>query len=88
MRRQGNRERPIALSSRRVVAVRVGRRCHRDGQHALIYYAYAEGTVEEKVAATVIARMAAMDGMAGDDTTLIDDIARIIEASSAERAAA
>ena len=28
-------------------------RCHRDGQRALIYYAYAEDTVEETIAATV-----------------------------------
>jgi hypothetical protein len=39
--------------------------------------------VEEKIAATVTARMAVMDGMAGDDTTLLDEIARIIEAASA-----
>ena len=54
-------------------------RCHRDGQRAVIYYAFAEGTVEEKVAATAIARMAAMDGMAGDDTTFIEEIAALIE---------
>jgi hypothetical protein len=30
--------------------------------------------------------MAAMDGMAGDDTALLDSIARVIEASGAERA--
>ena len=45
----------------------------------MIYYAFAEGTVEEKVAATAIARMAAMDGMAGDDTTFIEEIAALIE---------
>ena len=45
----------------------------------MIYYAFAEGTVEEKVAATAIARMAAMDGMAGDDTTFIEEIAARIE---------
>ena len=50
-------------------------RCHRDGQRAVIYYTYGESTVEEKIAAIVIARMAAMDGMAGDDTALLDAIA-------------
>ncbi len=43
----------------------------------MIYYAYAEGTVEEKIAATVL-RMTAMDGMAGDDTTLLEEIALIL----------
>jgi hypothetical protein len=54
-------------------------RAHRDGQRAMIYYAYAEDTVEEKVAARVVERMAAMDGMAGDDTRMIEEIARAIE---------
>jgi len=57
-------------------------RCHRDGQRAVIYYAYAEGTVEEKIAATVLSRMTAMDGMAGDDTTLLEEIALILQCKS------
>jgi hypothetical protein len=36
------------------------------------YYAFAEDTVEERIAATVVTRMAAMDGMAGDDTSIAD----------------
>ncbi len=58
-------------------------RCHRDGQHATIFYAYAEDTVEEAVAATVIARMAAMEGLAGDDTRLLEEIAGVVEARAA-----
>jgi hypothetical protein len=54
-------------------------RCHRDGERAIIYYAFAEGTVEERIAAAVITRMSAMDGMAGDDTTLLDDIGRELQ---------
>ena len=54
-------------------------RCHRDGQRAVVYYAYAEDTVEERIATTVVARMAAMDGMAGDDTAALDDIAALME---------
>jgi hypothetical protein len=53
-------------------------RCHRDGQQATIYYALAEGTVEESIAATVVGRMASMDAMAGEDTALIDAIAQAI----------
>jgi hypothetical protein len=51
----------------------------------MIYYAFAEGTVEEQIAARVVGRMAAMDGMAGDDTAELDDIARIIDELAAER---
>ena len=59
-------------------------RCHRDGQQATVYYAFAEGTVEEKVAARVVGRMASMDGMAGDDTGMLEDIARIIDGLAAD----
>jgi hypothetical protein len=62
-------------------------RCHRNGKAATIWYAFAEATIEEHIAATVIARMLAMDGMAGDDTTLLAAIAAIIEAAAEERAA-
>jgi hypothetical protein len=62
-------------------------RCHRNGKAATIWYAFAEATIEEKIAATVIARMLAMDGMAGDDTALLAAIAEIIEAAAEGRAA-
>ena len=45
--------------------------------------AFAEDTVEERIAATVVARMAAMDGMAGDDTRRIEEIASILELAGA-----
>jgi hypothetical protein len=51
----------------------------------VIYYAFAEDTVEERIAAKVVARMAAMDGMAGDDTALTDEITRVIVESAALR---
>ena len=50
-------------------------RCHRDGEAALIHYAYAEETVEAAIADLVVGRMAAMDRMAGDDTGLFDALA-------------
>ena len=56
-------------------------RCHRDGEQATIYYAFAEATVEEAITATVLRRMAAMEAMAGEDTTLLDAIAALIDAS-------
>jgi hypothetical protein len=62
-------------------------RCHRNGKAATIWYAFAEATIEEQIAATVIARMLAMDGMAGDDTALLAAIAAVIEVAAADRAA-
>jgi hypothetical protein len=62
-------------------------RCHRNGKAATMWYAFAEETIEEQIAATVIARMLAMDSMAGDDTALLATIAEIIEAAAEQRAA-
>ena len=53
-------------------------RCHRDGEEAMIFYAYAEATVEEAIAATVTRRMASMEAMAGEDTSLLDEIADVL----------
>lgn len=77
----GERERSLLIHDLRHSAIQIQQiegRCHRDGKRARIYYAYAEGTVEEKIAATVLNRMTAMDGMAGDDTTLLEEIAHIL----------
>ncbi len=87
----GDRERALVVHDMRHSAIQLAQiegRCHRDGQRALIYYTYAEGTVEEKIAATVITRMASMDAMAGDDTALLDEIARVVDASAGEHEAA
>ena len=51
-----------------------------------MWYAFAEETIEEQIAATVIARMLAMGSMAGDDTALLAAIAEIIEAAAEQRA--
>jgi hypothetical protein len=78
----GDRERSLIVHDMRHSAIQLQQvegRCHRDGQRALIYYAFAEGTIEERIAATVVTRMAAMDGMAGDDTSVMEEIARVIE---------
>jgi hypothetical protein len=84
----GERDRALILHDMRHSAVELQQiegRCHRDGQQATIYYAFAEGTVEEQVASRVVGRMAAMDGMAGDDTSALDDIGRFIDELAAER---
>ena len=49
----------------------------------MIYFAYAEGTVEEGIAATVTRRMASMEAMAGEDTSLLDEIAAVIDEAAA-----
>lgn len=62
-------------------------RCHRDGRQATVYYAYAEDTVEERIAATVVSRMATMGGLAGDDTAMLEAIARVIDGAAGRAAA-
>ncbi len=74
----GERTRALIIHDMRHSAIQLQQiegRCHRDGQRALIHYAYAEDTVEESVTARVINRMSSMDGMAGDDISMFDDIA-------------
>jgi hypothetical protein len=84
----GDKPRSLIVHDMRHSAVQLQQiegRCHRDGQHAVIYYAFAEDTVEERIAATVVSRMAAMDGMAGDDTAMAEEISRVIMESAAVR---
>jgi hypothetical protein len=83
----GDKERSLVVHDMRHSGVQLQQiegRCHRDGQNATIYYAFAEATVEERIAAKVVARMASMDGMAGDDTTMLDEMARIIAEADRE----
>ncbi len=78
----GERPRSLIVHDMRHSAIelqQVEGRCHRDGERAVIYYAFAERTVEERIAATVVGRMAAMDGMAGDNTSAMEAIARVME---------
>ncbi|KQP91308.1 restriction endonuclease subunit R [Methylobacterium sp. Leaf113] len=74
----GERPRALIVHDLRHSAIQLAQiegRCHRDGQKATIYYALAEGTVEESIATTVVGRMASMEAMAGEDTALLDAIA-------------
>ena len=78
----GERTRALLIHDMRHSAIQLQQiegRCHRDGEGAVVYYAFAEATVEERIAATVVGRMAAMDGMAGDDTAAIDAMRESID---------
>jgi SNF2-related domain len=82
----GERPRALIIHDMRQSAIQLQQiegRCHRDGQRALIHYAYAEDTVEESVTSRVIARMSSMDGMAGDDITMFDEIAERMDSTAA-----
>jgi hypothetical protein len=85
----GERPRSLILHDMRHSAIQLQQiegRCHRDGQHAMIHYAFAEDTVEETITARVIARMTAMDGMAGDDISMFETIADGVEFGVRRRA--
>ena len=78
----GERTRALVVHDMRHSAIQLAQiegRCHRDGEAAMIYFAYAEGTVEEAIAATVTRRMASMEAMAGEDTSMLDEIASFID---------
>lgn len=73
----GGRHRSLIIHDMRHSAIQLQQiegRCHRDGEQALIYYAFAEDTVEERITATVVERVATMDAMAGDDTSAVERI--------------
>ena len=77
----GERLRALVIHDMRHSAIQLAQiegRCHRDGEAAMIFYAYAEATVEEAIAATVTRRMASMEAMAGEDTSLLDEIAGLL----------
>ena len=75
----GSRVRSLVVHDMRHSAIQMAQiegRCHRDGEAALIHYAYAEDTVEQEISERVVSRMAAMDTMAGDDTGMLDAIVK------------
>ncbi len=81
----GEKNRALVIHDMRHSAIQLAQiegRCHRDGERAIVFYAYAQGTVEEAIAATVTRRMASMEAMAGEDTSLLDEIADVITAAS------
>ena len=81
----GERTRALVVHDMRHSAIQLAQiegRCHRDGQAAVIHYAFAEDTVEEAITRTVLRRMAAMDAMAGEETRLLDAIAACLDAAA------
>jgi hypothetical protein len=49
-------------------------RCHRDGRFAQVYWAYADGTIEDRIARVVARRIHSMKEMIGDDTETLREI--------------
>jgi SNF2-related domain len=84
----GERQRALIIHDMRHSAIQLQQiegRCHRDGQQALIHYAFAEDTVEETITTRVVGRMAAMDGMAGDDIAMFEAIIEEVAGVAAKR---
>lgn len=53
-------------------------RCHRDGRFAQVYWAYADGTIEERIAKVVVRRLLSMKEMIGDDTDTVKEIEALL----------
>ena len=54
-------------------------RCHRDGRFAQVYWAYADGTIEDRIARVVAGRIQSMKEMVGDDVTTLREIERLLD---------
>ena len=54
-------------------------RTHRDGQNAIAYYAFAEGTIEEQIVSRTIDRLSDMATMLGDDTTWVAEMTALLD---------
>ena len=84
----GERVRSLVVHDIRHSAIQLAQiegRCHRDGEKATVYLAYAEDTVEEAITATVARRMASMEAMAGEDVSMLDDIDAVIRKAVEDR---
>ncbi len=58
-------------------------RCHRDGRFAQVYWAYADDTIEERIARVVAGRIQSMKEMIGDDVSTLREIERLLDGSAA-----
>jgi len=54
-------------------------RCHRDGRFAQVYWAYADGTIEDRIARVVAGRIQSMKEMVGDDVATLREIERLLD---------
>jgi SNF2-related domain len=57
-------------------------RCHRDGRFAQVYWAYADNTIEDRIARVVAGRIQSMKEMIGDDTATMREIEQLLFAES------
>jgi superfamily II DNA or RNA helicase len=53
-------------------------RCHRDGRFAQVYWAYADDTIEDRIARVVASRIHSMKDMVGDDVATLREIERVL----------
>jgi hypothetical protein len=53
-------------------------RCHRDGRYAPVYWTWADGTIEERIAGVVVRRIQSMKAMVGDDVDTLREIERLL----------
>ncbi len=53
-------------------------RCHRDGRFARVYWTFADGTVEDRIAKVVARRIQTMKAMIGDDLETLREIERLL----------
>lgn len=53
-------------------------RCHRDGRYAPVYWAFADETIEERIATVVCNRIGSMKAMIGDDVETLREIERLL----------
>jgi hypothetical protein len=77
----GNAPRSEVIHDLRWSAIQMAQiegRCHRDGRFAQVYWAYADGTIEERVARVVVRRLLSMKDMIGDDTETVKEIERLL----------
>ncbi len=54
-------------------------RCHRDGRFAQVYWAYADHTIEERIAQIVARRIQSMKEMIGDETETLREIEALLD---------
>ena len=54
-------------------------RCHRDGRFAQVYWAYADATIEDRIARVVAGRLQSMKEMIGDDAATLREIERLLD---------
>jgi hypothetical protein len=69
-----------------IACAQIEGRCHRDGQHATVYYMFAEDTIEEEIVQTVIGRLRTMKTMIGDDTETLQAIEALLSGAPVDEA--